>query len=257
MRATLRWGCHVWLSVLSQCECCVEWWCGCHGCSGTVSLTPSTRERQPPTPDFLSTHGGPHLIGRHQPVWPLIGGERARVAWQSDVTESPGKRSLNFRGDFWAANTNCLLFHSCLENNSPDSPDSLTDWLTGGWLLQFRSWRYHGLLLFSPLHFSPLLSSPRNLIWRSDERGQWDQPLSLVSRCFPSQLPSLLSLHRIEYWAKFFLIRYWGWVCSPVPGVPPVGHGVHHISQDSLPGVQPGQVQHILSQTVSLTSRAN
>ena len=149
MRATLRWGCHVWLSVLSQCECCVEWWCGCHGCSGTVSLTPSTMERQPPTPDFLSTHGGPHLIGRHQPVWPLIGGERARVAWQSDVTESPGKRSLNFRGDFWAANTNCLLFHSCLENNSPDSPDSLTDWLTGGWLLQFRSWRYHGLLLFS------------------------------------------------------------------------------------------------------------
>ena len=165
MRATLRWGCHVWLSVLSQCECCVEWWCGCHGCSGTVSLTPSTMERQPPTPDFLSTHGGPHLIGRHQPVWPLIGGERARVAWQSDVTESPGKRSLNFRGDFWAANTNCLLFHSCLENNSPDSPDSLTDWLTD-WVGGCCSSDHEDIMgCFSSLLFTSLLFCPLPVTW--------------------------------------------------------------------------------------------
>ena len=45
-------------------------------------------ERQSPPPDFLWTHGGPRLIGRHQPAWTLIGGERARVALQSDVTES-------------------------------------------------------------------------------------------------------------------------------------------------------------------------
>ena len=46
------------------------------------TLTPNTMERQPPPPDFLSTHGGPQLIGRHRPARPLIGGERARVALQ-------------------------------------------------------------------------------------------------------------------------------------------------------------------------------
>ena len=84
-------------------------------------LTPNTMERQPPPPDFLSTHGGPQLIGRHQPAWPLIGGERARVALQCDVTESsPGKGRLNFRGEFRAANTAYYSTDSCLKNNSRD-----------------------------------------------------------------------------------------------------------------------------------------
>ena len=70
-------------------------------------LSSNTMERQSPSPDFLSTHGGPQLIGRHQPAWPLIGGERARVALQSDVTESsPGR---DFRGEFWASNTTAYL----------------------------------------------------------------------------------------------------------------------------------------------------
>ena len=78
-------------------ECCAVWSDGLAATVAVVLSTHSTNtmERQPTSPDFLSAHGGPHLIGRQQPARPLIGGERARVASVSDVTESsPGKTKL-------------------------------------------------------------------------------------------------------------------------------------------------------------------